>query len=47
MSISLDLNTQSKQMMKMKMTYIFKENTLKQKLKLVSNFSFRIIFENV
>lgn len=33
MSISVDLNTQSNQMMKPKMTYIFKENTLKQKLK--------------
>lgn len=47
MSISVDLNTQSNQMMKPKMTYIFKENTLKQKLKAASNFSFRTIFENV
>lgn len=43
MSISLDFNAQSNQMRKLKMTYIFKENTLKQKLKAASNISISII----
>lgn len=45
MSILLDFHAQSNQMMKLKMAYIYKENTLKQKLKVASNFFSRVFFK--